>query len=162
MTVTSMSMPNGSVMGTAQVANSHMPPDCDGEGKSPDLEWRGAPPSAEGYAVTMYDPDSPLGGGYWHWVAFDIPATVTTLPAGLTVPSPLVRMAIASETRTPGYVGACPPAGAPHHYTVTVYALDVSTLSMPDGADNAQVRAAIRAHTIATGTLTATYPPPGR
>src|ERR1700681_862462 len=52
-----------------------------GENISPALEWQGSPAATKGYALTMYDPDAPTGSGWWHWVVYNIPVSVTSLPA---------------------------------------------------------------------------------
>lgn len=156
-TVTSKTMPNGSTVANAQVGNMHRGSmGCDGQSQSPDLEWSGAPSGTESYAVIMHDPDAPMAGGVWHWVAFDIPAGASSLPAGLPAHSTLAKQAL-NTVQTPGYIGPCPPPGPPHHYVVTVYALNVATLNLPDGAPNAPVRAAVNAHTLAKSSLTGLY-----
>ena len=46
---------------------------CQGENKSPELNWSEAPASTQSLALIMDDPDAP-GGTFTHWVLFDIPA----------------------------------------------------------------------------------------
>ncbi len=52
---------------------------CSGKTISPALKWGGAPAGTKSFAVTVYDPDAPTGSGWWHWVAFNIPAGTTEL-----------------------------------------------------------------------------------
>jgi Raf kinase inhibitor-like YbhB/YbcL family protein len=134
---------------------------CDGQNQSPELSWTGVPKGTKTLAITMYDPDAPTGSGWWHWVVFNIPADVTSLPAGAGDSSRKLLPPGATlgntDFGTAGYGGPCPPKGdKPHRYLVTVFALDDS-LSIPGNATAAYVGFNIHAHTIGKATLSALY-----
>jgi Raf kinase inhibitor-like YbhB/YbcL family protein len=100
---------------------------CKGQNLSPALNWENAPEGTQYFAVTMYDKDAPTGSGFWHWVMFNIPASVTELksdagnPSGKNSPKDAIQSV--TDFGKPGYGGPCPPPGAPHEYLITVYAL---------------------------------------
>jgi Raf kinase inhibitor-like YbhB/YbcL family protein len=135
---------------------------CSGKNISPALQWQNAPKTTKSFAVTMYDPDAPTGSGWWHWIIFNIPANVTSLsrnagdPASLLAPEESVQSKTDFGTR--GYGGACPPPGSkPHHYQVTVYALDIDKLPLDASASGAMVGFSLRQHTIDRATITVLY-----
>jgi len=135
---------------------------CTGSNLSPALSWSGAPAKTKSYAVTMYDPDAPTGSGWWHWVAYNIPASVTKLDAGAGDASKHLMPAGAvqgnNDAGTPGYMGPCPPAGdKAHHYQITVFALDTDKIDVPANATAAYVGFNLHAHTLAKAEITAVY-----
>lgn len=108
---------------------------CEGKNISPQLMWINAPKDTKSFAVTVYDPDAPTGSGWWHWLIFDIPANVDSLPAGAGNPeknlAPAGSVQSMTDFKKTGFGGACPPVGdRPHRYIFTVYALNVENLSM--------------------------------
>lgn len=128
---------------------------CSGPGVSPELRWSGAPSAARGYAVTVFDSDAPTGSGFWHWIAWDIPAGTASLPTGALLSSPAVNGT--NDEGLIGYAGPCPSAGdITHHFTFTVVALDVPTLQLPANAHAALVGFITSQHVIGAATLTAT------
>src|SRR5580698_8298547 len=55
---------------------------CTGSNLSPELKWSGAPAATRSFVVTLYDPDDHDNpSGWWHWVVYDIPGSVSQLPA---------------------------------------------------------------------------------
>jgi Raf kinase inhibitor-like YbhB/YbcL family protein len=123
---------------------------------SPQLSWSGAPEGTRSYAVTCFDPDAPTPSGFWHWCVADIPASVTSLERGATLPEP--AFAVANDTGSVGYAGAAPPAGdVPHRYYFVVHAVDVESLGVPLGASCAVVSFNLVFHTLARGMVVPVY-----
>ncbi len=132
---------------------------CTGENVSPGLSWSGAPAGTKSFVVTVYDPDAPTGSGWWHWVVYDIPASATSLPAGAGGGTGLPEGAKQGRTDfgAPGYGGACPPPGKPHHYVFTVHALKVDKLEVPADASPAMIGFMTHMNELGKATLTVTY-----
>lgn len=99
---------------------------CAGANTSPDLTWTAGPAGTMSYAMILLDTSNSLN----HWVMWDIPASVTSLPAGLGTEAMPSEPAGAKQKafQGNGYTGPC-PSGSDHLYEFTVYALPVATLS---------------------------------
>jgi Raf kinase inhibitor-like YbhB/YbcL family protein len=131
--------------------------ECGGGNVSPALRWHGAPPGTRSFAVGMFDPDA----NFWHWIAFDIPIGAQGLNANAGAPrsgdAPGDTVQLKNDFGNAGYSGPCPPAGKPHHYVITVYALDVPTLGLVAHFSRDDALAAIRKHALAQAALTVTW-----
>lgn len=115
---------------------------CTGDNISPEISWQNAPKGTKSFAVSMYDPDAPSGSGWWHWIAVNIPASLSGLPRGAgfgggTMPKGATM--IDNDAGQPAYLGACPPPGQTHRYVITVKALKVERLDLPANASGAMV-----------------------
>jgi Raf kinase inhibitor-like YbhB/YbcL family protein len=130
---------------------------CTGADRSPELAWSGAPKSTVTFALIVDDPDAP-GGTFFHWVAYNIPASKTSLPAGVPQGSEITGGAINGMNSFGhlGYNGPCPPPGKTHHYRFHLYALD-SALEVGDKADAAAIQPAMKGHVLADAELTGTF-----
>ncbi len=133
-----------------------------GQDESPQLSWRDFPEGTRSFAVTVYDPDAPTGSGFWHWAAFNIPASVSALEAGAGSDSgrklPQGAVQLKNDAGFPGYVGAAPPAGhGVHHYHVVVHALDVAALEVPAEASVAYLGFNLFSHTLGRARLIGTF-----
>ena len=133
--------------------------DCTGGNVSPALSWSGAPKRTKSFAVSMYDPDAPTGSGFWHWWVADLPADTTGLPkgAGSGTGLPAGAIQVRNDFGSVGYGGPCPPKGRPHHFQITVYALDVDKLGVDANASPAVAGFNVHGHTLAKATLTGLY-----
>lgn len=134
---------------------------CNGQNISPELHWIDAPKGTKSFAVTVYDPDAPTGSGWWHWVVFNIPSSVSSLPSDFgntTKQQSISAMQSITDFGKAGFGGACPPLGdKPHRYIFTVHALNVDNLDLDEKASPALVGYMLGMHTIAKSTLVSYY-----
>ena len=113
---------------------------CQGDNVSPELNWSEAPANAKSFALIMDDPDAP-GGTFTHWVLFDIPADQQQLAEGAKP----IGLGGNNGVNQTGYMGPCPPSGS-HRYYFRLYALDVASLNLKEGASRSEVEAAMKGH----------------
>lgn len=135
---------------------------CTGKNISPELVWANAPKGTKSFALTVYDPDAPTGSGWWHWVVYNLPATTTTLAAGVGTADGKKLPAGSVQGRTdfgaPGFGGACPPVGdKPHRYIFTLHALKTEKIEVPADATAALIGYMINANRIDQTSFTAYY-----
>ena len=135
---------------------------CTGQNVSPALMWTSPPAGTMSFAVTVFDPDAPTGSGWWHWMVYDIPATVTSIPAGAGNAGkpglPAGALQGMTDFGAKGWGGPCPPAGdKPHRYVFTVFALKVAKLDVPATATSAQIGFNLNAYSLGKASFTAKY-----
>ncbi len=171
----------------------------EGQDKSIGLSWSKGPEGTQSYAVIAVDPDVPTvfddagkegktlskdmpRKNFYHWVLLDIPASITSIPAGADSdklsPHGKSRIKTAYGMRGindyapyfasqperrgiyAGYDGPCPPWNDErvHHYHFKVFALDMKSLGVsgtPPTGDAAMK--AIEKHTLAQGEAVGKY-----
>ncbi len=172
---------------------------CLGSNRNPQLAWSGAPPGTQSFALICHDPDVPSKGDdvnqedrtvpaslprvdFFHWVLFDLPASLHEIGEGEFCndvtprgkPGPHAphdaRQGINDYTGWfdadndmrgdyYGYDGPCPPWNDEivHHYVFTLFALDVATLDVEGRLTGQQARAAMQGHILDQASLTGTY-----
>jgi len=158
LTVTSDDIADGQPMPNECLANIM---GMTGDNLSPHLRWE-APTDTQSFAITCFDPDAPTGSGFWHWVLFDIPSSVTELPrgagSGSTEGLPKGAIHARNDAGAPGYLGPAPPPGhGDHRYAFAVHALSIPSLGLDDTATPAYVGFNLTFNTIARGLIVPVY-----
>jgi Raf kinase inhibitor-like YbhB/YbcL family protein len=156
--LTSPDIAEGARIAEAQVFSGF---GCQGSNISPALAWRNPPAGTRSFALLMHDPDAPTGSGWWHWIVYNIPASVSSLPADAGNPAKKLMPPGVVQGRTDfgsvGYGGPCPPPGKPHRYYFMLYALKVATLEVPADATAAFIGFNVNAHSLGKAQLMGLY-----
>ncbi len=130
---------------------------CNGENISPPLSWNKTENTFKSWALILEDPDAPRGI-FTHWVIYNIPANITSLPEAVPTTEKIQNGALQgkNDAMKLGYTGPCPPPGPVHHYNFNLYALD-NMLNLSAGASKQQLLDTIQGHIISQGKLTGIY-----
>ncbi|RJP96341.1 MAG: YbhB/YbcL family Raf kinase inhibitor-like protein [Desulfobacteraceae bacterium] len=133
---------------------------CDGEDISPALQWKGAPDGTRSFALIADDPDAPDPANpkmtWVHWVLYNIPASITSLPEGGSVKGlPEGVLNGLNDWKRTGYGGPCPPVGS-HRYFHKLYALNIM---LPDlkNPTKKQLEKAMEGHILKKAELVGLY-----
>jgi Raf kinase inhibitor-like YbhB/YbcL family protein len=136
---------------------------CTGGNMSPPLQWSGVPAGTKSFVLTLFDPDEHGDpSGWWHWVVYDLPGNITSLPKGAgeehssTLPPGTAQGR--TDLGTDAYHGPCPDKGdPPHRYTFTLYALSVDKLDVQPDSSGAMVVGTAKDHLLGKAVLVAHY-----
>jgi Raf kinase inhibitor-like YbhB/YbcL family protein len=131
-----------------------------GANKSPQLTWAAGPAATRSYVVIAQDITTNNPTPIQHWILWNIPANVTSLPEGLPVGVNVANPAGAMQAtagNTAGYRGPRPPAGTVHQYVFQVYALDTALMGLETTANAPAIQMAMMGHVLAAGSFAAPY-----
>jgi len=132
---------------------------CDGLDVSPPLQWKNIPSGTKSFALIMDDPDAPVG--LWvHWVLYNIPVEITSLPENLPKTETInVNQHTLTQGKNSwpkiGYGGPCPP-DREHRYFFKLYALKEKT-NFPAGLTAKQLEEKIKTLIIEKAELMGIY-----
>ncbi len=144
--LTSSAFKDGTPLALKNAGNNKANPNCVGENVSPPLAWANPPAGTKSYALLMVDPEGRNGAGVIHWLAYNIPASVTGFAEGETSkPSPKYTGGKGTAGQTV-YQGPCTPPGAYHHYTFTLVATDLEPGTLQPGLTRDELLKALEGH----------------
>lgn len=117
---------------------------CKGEDVNPELSWENVPEGTKSFALSIKDPDAPIGT-FVHWLVYDIDKDLRKIEEN-SVPGKQVENNFGKED----YGGPCPPSGV-HRYYFRLHALDAESLGSISSMDEFDKK--VEEHTIAKAEL---------
>jgi hypothetical protein len=133
---------------------------CDGQDISPEIDVGGVNTKiARSLAIIVNDPDASDGGGFVHWIAWNMELVrmiPEKIPRAPVVSFPIKAVQGKNSFGKIGYNGPCPPPGQTHRYFFKVYGLDTD-LSLTAGATKDQLIRAMEGHVVQYGETFVTY-----
>jgi Raf kinase inhibitor-like YbhB/YbcL family protein len=145
-TLTSSTFKDGAMLPKKTAGANKANPNCVGENVSPQFSWTGVPAGTTSFALVMTDPDG-RGTGVDHWIAYGIPASVTSFAEGETGKPSDKYIGGTGTAKQNIYLGPCtPPNTTPHHYTFILIATDLDAKALPAGLTRLQLFEKLEGH----------------
>lgn len=133
-TLWSPAFKDGATLEQRHAGNVPTNPNCVGQNVAPPLAWANVPAGTRSFAMLVYDQQGRNGLGVAHWVAYGIPASVTSFADNEISKASPNYVGGKSTLNLPHYVGPCPPVNTGNHYYVfTVIATDLEPGALPAG-----------------------------
>lgn len=127
---------------------------CNGKDISPELDWANLPEKTKTLTLILSDRDAP-NSPFYHWILYNIPKSVTTLPEGISTLPDDTNVG-KNSWNNPQYNGPCPQKQSIHTYFFTLYALDTK-LDIKPMADGKAVMTAMQKHILGKAVLSTVY-----
>ena len=122
-------------------------PNCRGENISPPLAWSNIPEGTKSFVLFMWDPEGRFGTGVSHWVAYGIPANITSLAEGEASKETPRIVGGKNTSGSAVYFGPCPAANTGlHHYVIGLIATDLEPTTLKPGLTRGEVMTAMTGH----------------
>lgn len=133
----------------------------EGENISPPLRWSGVPEGTRSLALIVEDPDAPTPNPFVHWIMYNIPPNVSSIPEGIPHEEIAIVIPGAMQGKNSamklGWTGMAPPKGdLPHHYHFQLFALN-SGVPLEAEAGRSALFKEMQDHILAVGELVGTY-----
>jgi len=145
-TLSSTGFKDGERLATKFAGNNKSNPNCVGENISPALSWANPPEGTKSFALLMFDPEGRPPEGVSHWVAYDIPVSVTGFAEGEVSKPSNKYVGGLGTAKLSNYTGPCTPAGPLHHYTFTLIATDLEPSALQPGLTRDELIKALDGH----------------
>ena len=144
--LTSSAFRDGTMLAVKNAGSFKANPNCVGENVSPPLAWANPPEGTKSYALLMLDPEGRNGLRVVHWLAYNIPASVTSFDENeVSKPSPKYTGGKGTAGQAI-YLGPCtPPNTTVHHYTFVMIATDLEP-NLPAGLNYDELIAKLEGH----------------
>ena len=124
-----------------------------GQNISLPVSWNQEPPETRSFVLTIID-RHPVARNWVHWIVLNIPVTVRALSEGISADPSLMpegSVELMNSYGETGYGGPMPPRGSgPHEYVITLYALNVSSVSLSKKPSSSDVEKALRGKVLAS------------
>jgi hypothetical protein len=159
-TISSPALENGGKLAQKYAGNNPQNKNCDGQNVSIPLAWQNAPANTKSFAIMMTDLVGRGGLGVSHWVAYDIPASKTSLKEGEASEPSKDIVGGKNITGSPLYFGPCPPmTDTPHPYTIVLIATDIAPGTLKPGLTATELGTALNGHALGATSFVANYRP---